>query len=73
MRLAAAVLVVFVVMFPVLMGMPILMEMFVRVMKMHVSFSNQLAEEIVNAEEKERSSRDAGKPGAHPVTHYRAK
>ena len=49
----------------------ILMEVLVRVMKMHVSFSEELAEKIVHTEEKERSPRDPGKPGADAVTDYR--
>ena len=40
------------------------MEMLVRVMEMHVPFSHQLAEQIVNAEKKKRPSGDAWEPSA---------
>ena len=53
--------------------MPILMEMFVRVMEMNVSLSDELAEEVIHTEEKKGPSRDAGKPGAHAITDYCAK
>ena len=62
-----------VVMFFRLMAVPILMEVFVGIMKMHMSLSKQLAEEVVDSEKKESPSGDAGKPGTDAVADYHAK
>jgi hypothetical protein len=61
------------VVFFMLVGVPILVEVFVRVMKMHMSLADKLAHKVVESEEKERSSGDARKPCVNAVTNYRAK
>jgi hypothetical protein len=48
-----------------------LVQVFVRIVKMHVPLPDQLAKEIINAKEKERASGDAREPGSDAVANDR--
>ena len=56
------------IVFFLLVDVAILVQMFMRVVEMDMSLSDQLSEKIVDSEEEERPAGDAGKPSADAVT-----
>src|SRR5437588_1787354 len=55
-------IVVVVVTVPVLVAVAVLVKMLVGIMKMHVTFANHLADQIIQSEKEQRSAGNARKP-----------
>jgi hypothetical protein len=54
-------------------GHSLLVQMLMRIMKMHVPLPEDLPEKIIESKKKKRASGNARKPGANSVAHRRAK